>query len=202
MAISFSFSNIFQFFSAIAPFLLSFLMVMISIFNSDIKGLIYLLGILISFFLNILFQSIIKYNPASLGKPVSALCKMFALPEPIGGYSSPSFNSVMIGFTFIYLFIPMYLNRVVNYPLIISILSIFVIDALSRLKGNCTNAQGIILGGVLGVLLGAIWYQLLAITDNKRLLYYDEYISNKVACSRPEKSTYKCKVYKNGELLK
>tara|TARA_B100000424_G_C22944042_1_gene502363 strand:- start:3791 stop:4405 length:615 start_codon:yes stop_codon:yes gene_type:complete len=202
MAIALSFSNVFQFFSAIAPFLLIFLMVMVSIFNSDIKGLIYLLGIILSFVFTIMLQSIIRYNPAALGKEVSTLCKIFALPNPIGGYSSPSFNSVMIAFTFIYLFIPMDSNNVVNYPLLICILGIFIIDAFTRMKGNCTNAQGIILGGVLGLILGAIWYNILKITGNDSLLYYDEYVSDKVACSRPEKQTFKCAVYKNGELLK
>jgi len=202
MAIDLTFSNVFQFFSAIAPFLLVFLMVMISIFNSDIKGLIYLLGIIIAFVFTIMFQSIIRYNPAALGKPVSTLCKIFALPNPIGGYSSPSFNSVMIAFTFIYLFIPMQDNNVVNYPLIICIFIIFVIDAFTRIKGNCTNGQGIILGAVFGLIIGAIWYNLLKITKNEQLLYYDEYVSDKVACSKPQKQTFKCAVYKNGELLK
>ena len=35
--IELTFSNVFKFFSAIAPFLLTFLMVMISIFNSNFK---------------------------------------------------------------------------------------------------------------------------------------------------------------------
>ena len=46
------------------------------------------------------------------------------------------------------------------------------------------------------------WYNILKITGNDSLLYYDEYVSDKVACSRPEKQTFKCAVYKNGELLK
>jgi len=200
--IELSFSNVFKFFSAIAPFLLAFLMVMISIFNSNFKGMIYLLGILIAFFLTIMFQSIIRYNPAQNGKPVATLCRIFSLPYPLGSYSSPSFNSVMIAFTFIYMVLPMQEHNVVNYPLLICIFGIFAIDAFTRLNGNCTNAQGIILGGIFGVVLGAIWYNLLKITDNKHLLYFDEYVSNKVACSKPQKQTFKCAVYKNGELLK
>lgn len=203
--IELTFSNVFKFFSAIAPFLLTFLMVMISIFNSNFKGMIYLLGILIAFFMTVMFQAIIRYNPDQHLKPgqhVATLCRLFSLPYPLGSYTSPSFNSVMIAFTFIYLWIPMKENNVVNYPLLICIFGIFVIDAFSRLHGNCTNAQGIILGGVFGIILGTVWYNLLKITDNKHLLYYDEYVSNKVACSKPQKQTFKCAVYKNGELLK
>jgi len=201
MAISLSFSNVFQFFSAIAPFLLAFMMVMISLFNSDLKGFIYLMGVLIAFVFTIMFQSVIRYNPANSGKTVSPLCKIFALPDPLGGYSSPSFNSVMIAFTFIYLYIPMQSNNVVNFPLIISILGLFIIDGFTRIKGNCTNYQGIILGGVFGLVMGVMWYNLFKITNNDKLLYYDEYVSNKVACTKPTKQKFKCSVYKNGELV-
>ena len=41
----------------ISPFFLAFLMVMISIINSNIKGLIYLLGLIILFVLVFLFQN-------------------------------------------------------------------------------------------------------------------------------------------------
>ena len=33
------------------------------------------------------------------------------------------------------------------------------------------------------------------------LLYFDELLSNKVACSRPSKQSFKCSVYKGGELI-
>jgi hypothetical protein len=33
------------------------------------------------------------------------------------------------------------------------------------------------------------------------LLYFDELESNNVTCSRPSKQTFKCSVYKNGELI-
>ena len=33
------------------------------------------------------------------------------------------------------------------------------------------------------------------------LLYFDEFISNNVVCSRPTEQTFRCSVYKNGELI-
>ena len=92
-------------------------------------------------------------------------------------------------------------NNVVNFPLIISILGLFIIDGFTRIKGNCTNYQGIILGGVFGLVMGVMWYNLFKITNNDKLLYYDEYVSNKVACTKPTKQKFKCSVYKNGELV-
>jgi len=53
MAIELTITNLFQFVSALLPLLLIFFMVMISIFNQDIKGLVYLAGILIKSVINV-----------------------------------------------------------------------------------------------------------------------------------------------------
>ena len=39
-------------------------------------------------------------------------------------------------------------------------------------------------------------------TGNDKMLYFNEILSNKVICGRPSESTFKCAVYKNGELLR
>ena len=58
----FNFANIFMYFSTISPFLLVFLMVMISIFNNNLKGFVYLLGILLLFIVVVLFQNAIGHE--------------------------------------------------------------------------------------------------------------------------------------------
>ena len=60
MAMKLNFSNIMQFFAAISPILLVFFLVMISIFNSDIKGMVYLGGILIASLINLLILNSLK----------------------------------------------------------------------------------------------------------------------------------------------
>ena len=54
MAMQLSFSNLLQFFSAIAPILLAFCLIMISLFNSDIKGMVYLGGMLVASLINLI----------------------------------------------------------------------------------------------------------------------------------------------------
>ena len=55
-----TFTNIFQFFTATSTFILVFFVVMISVFNSSIKGIIYLGGLLITTFFNYIFMHVIK----------------------------------------------------------------------------------------------------------------------------------------------
>ena len=55
-------SNIFQFFSFLAPTLLVFFLFLSSLFNQNIKGLIYIAGILLSLLLNVVFMNLIGSN--------------------------------------------------------------------------------------------------------------------------------------------
>ena len=57
------------------------------------------------------------------------------------------------------------------------------------------------MGGLVGLILGGSWYMLLHESGYDSLLYFDELLSNKVACSRPSKQSFKCSVYKGGELI-
>jgi hypothetical protein len=199
MAIELTITNIFQFVSALLPLLLIFFMVMISIFNQDIKGMVYLAGILITSVINIFLLNMIK-NKSDENSSVS--CNIFNLPFNMNNYNVPSLNSVLIAFTIAYLILPMNASNQLNYVVIFALLSIFVIDAISKIMNKCTTIAGVILGLLTGLLSGSLWYVLFRSSGFNSLLYFDEVVSNKTYCSRPKKQTFKCAVYKNGELVK
>ena len=75
-------------------------------------------------------------------------------------------------------------------------------DSYARVKNYCTNPVGVIFGLILGLVIGTIYYVIIKGSGNELLLYNTDFISNKVACSRPSKQQFKCAVYKNGELLR
>ena len=62
MGMQLTLTNIFQFISGISPLLLGFFLVMMSIFNQNLKGLIYLSGVLIASVLNLLVMGEISYS--------------------------------------------------------------------------------------------------------------------------------------------
>ena len=61
MAIQLSITNVFRFISYITPVLLIFFMIMISVFNQDVKGLIYLGGVLITIFITVACKNMIRH---------------------------------------------------------------------------------------------------------------------------------------------
>jgi hypothetical protein len=187
--------SLFAYFSMISPFLLVLVLLFISIINSNLKGLIYFLGIILLFFIIAMLQNVLRVQ---LPEKASAYCQLFAIPFPI--YTVPSFNSAIFLFTLVYLFVPMMLNRIMNFPLFFVILVLFVIDCSMKSSHYCTTPSGIILGAFIGIVWGLFWYFVIQ-SQNNELLYYDDLLSNKVACSRPTQQKFKCSVYKNGELL-
>lgn len=195
-------SNLFNFFSFMTPFLLVFFLVMISIFNMDIKGFIYLGGILMASIINIFLMNIIKNNSDPNRNP---LCGILNIPFLFSTnnlrFDNPSLNSLIISFTISYLVLPMMFNKQMNYMVIVSLFSLFIIDTFSQITNKCTKMAGSILGAMVGFLLGAIYYTLIQQSGNKNLLYFEEFQSNNVICKRPRKQQFKCRVFKNGELV-
>jgi hypothetical protein len=199
MGMELTFTNIFKFFATISPLLLGFFMVMISLFNQDLKGLIYLSGILLATVFNVFLMNMIKSRK---DVDAAASCSLIEMPFNMSLYNSPSMNSVFLSFTAMYLILPMVANNQINYPLIAFLLSLFSIDAINKFMNKCTSIGGIVIGLLSGAIYGTLWYTLFHATGNDSLLYFDETLSNRVYCARPKKQTFKCAVYKNGEVIK
>ena len=156
MAVQFTISNLFQLFSAISPFFVAMFLIVASIFNGDVKGMVYLGGVLIASVVNLFVMNLIK-SPIDLD--ASPVCNLLDLPYfNVNMYNSPAFNSTFLGFTAAYLILPMFNNQGgsagANYGVIILLMSLFAIDAVSKVTNKCTNPSGIVFGGILGAIIG------------------------------------------------
>lgn len=199
MGMELTFTNLFQFLSLISPFLLGFFLIMTSVFNQDIKAFVYLGGILFATIINVFLMNIIKQPSSDLQKPI---CNLVNMPFSMSVYNAPALNSMYIAFTMAYLFLPMFATNQINYGLISFITILFIIDAVNKVMNLCTNYIGIFTGLFVGLLMGSLWYTIFKSSGNSNLLYFDEVTSNKVYCAKPKNQTFKCSVYKNGELIK
>lgn len=196
-----SLENYIYFLSLISPYLLAYFMVMLSLFNQDIKGLIYLAGVLLASMVNILLINIFKVREP---ENATGFCEMFS--NPFWGissnkYSVPYSSSVFIAFTIAYIALPMVFNNNMNYLVLFALLALYFFDAYSKVINFCTPVRGVVLGGLIGFILGSLWYTCFSVTGYKSLLYFDTYSSNRVFCSKPSKQQFKCTVYKNGQAI-
>jgi len=187
MTLQLTFSNIVQLFSIFAPLFLGTFLVLVSVFNQNIKGLIYLGGVLIA--------SVINYVVSM------TICNIVEFPLIPNRYNVPNYNSMFIAFTLMYILLPMLTNNQVNLWIVGTIVSIFAIDAYVKLQYSCTVPRGITIGGIVGAALGSLWYFLFKFTDMQSLLFFNDLTSNNVVCNRPKNQTFKCSVYKNGQVI-
>ena len=197
MAIELTLPNMLELIAVLSPILLGFFLVMVSIFNQDVKGLVYLSGVLIASVINIFLMNIIKNNK---DPNQAVVCDLISLPF-IGAYNSPCTSSMFIAFTIAYLVLPMQYNNHMNYAVLISLLLLLGINSTTKVLKKCTTSGGTILGTLVGLVMGAVWYSIFHMSGYDSLLYFYELQSNNVQCSRPSKQSFKCSVYKNGQLV-
>ena len=198
MTLQLTFSNVVQLFSIFAPLFLGTFLVLVSVFNQNIKGLIYLGGVLIASVINYIVSMTIGSEPVP-GE--GSICNLVEFPLIPNRYNVPNYNSMFIAFTLMYLLLPMLTNSQVNLWIIGTIVSIFAIDAYVKLQYSCTVPRGITIGGIVGAALGSLWYFLFKFTDMQSLLFFNDLTSNNVVCNRPKNQTFKCSVYKNGQVI-
>jgi hypothetical protein len=194
----FNTNNILKTTSILSPIIVVFFIVMTSLFNQNLKGIVYLAGILIASFINFLLMNQI----GSENKPIPGdICSLIDIPIFNTEYDTPAPSSVMLAFTASYLIIPMVLNSQINYIVMAFFLILYGVDGIYKTSANCTKISGVILGGLTGFFLGLIWFMLLHNSGYDSLLYFNDFQSNNVMCSKPSKQTFKCSVYKNGQLI-
>jgi len=170
---------------------------MSSLFNQNLKGLVFISGVLICSVLNIMFMNLIG---SARDENESFSCSLFDIPG-VSQFNSPYPSTLIIAFTIAYLVLPMKYNNQMNYAVLAFLLIILGIDFITKVQNKCTTYAGSALGGLVGFLFGALWYILFHAMGFDSLLYFDELRSDNVMCSRPTKQTFRCEVKKNGEII-
>lgn len=193
-------------FLRLSPFIIVCFFSLASLFNQDFKGLIYLLGLIISCFITI-----------TIGTPISkflnGLLNLSSGDEPIckslitlgnTTISKLPLSQTILGFTFFYLFYlfalktPTYIYQ--NIPTLVFFPLLISFDIGWNVSNNCSTYIDIIVSLGMGIAFGLAWAVLIDSTKMTNLQYFNR-ISGNAECSRPTKSTFKCNVYKNGKLI-
>jgi hypothetical protein len=194
--------NLLYFAGRLGPYILVFFFVMVSIFNQDFKGLLYISGILFAS----TFAIILSASTRSLFQDISnanAYCSMSDVTV-----SRFPLSSVIIGFSLFYIFIPMInlLGGVTN-PLLIFVMLLFVfMDVAFLVSNNCSSMKNfgpfgpILISYGIGGFCAYLFVLLCTSTDHNELLYFGNDSSGPL-CKLNRNKKMRCSVYKNGELI-
>ena len=187
-------------FFRLAPFIVVCYFSLGSIFNQDIKGLIYLVGLLFSCFATFLVGQTIPISFSMGSDPVNPLTKKNVAPVcnllTIG--KDGSFSRIPLGvsilcFTFIYLVVIIAKNHLemTNIPTLVFFPVLILGDLIWNMRNDCYAPFGIILAMAVGSLMGWAWSTIVD-SLNKPELFFFNVGSNQSVCQRPSKQLFKC----------
>lgn len=198
--------GLFKSLSLYLPMILLSSLFIFSIMSSTLqKFLFYVVLVLL-----IIMLRLIIYKSSKLIKsdPLPADCSIGLInsfiPEDV------LFGVYLLSFTLFYFLTPMILLTVdsntdsINYPIVLFFLCYTFLDLAMKKEMGCsknvTNV-GIIGNFFSGTLLGAGISALLYSSPIRNLLYVNDVNSDKEVCSMPSQQKFKCRVFKNGELV-
>ena len=187
--------NLVTFLSVFSPIILVTFLVSYSLFFQNVKGFVYI-GFLIA---SIVFRGI--FLQAIGVERNRDACQAVRYTN----YGNITLSTFVFTFTMMYLFLPMFQLGVVNWYLITFLIIYVFFDLGVKVMQGClsiSNQLTSIIGDVFGgaLLSGAIVAAMYA-GGSDRFLFFADSTANGTICSVPRKQTFKCQVFKNGELV-
>ena len=163
----------------------------------NFKGIIYLILVVsLSVFRSISYRNDNSSSPQNIDD--KSICS--TVRYSTGG--NATFSVFYIAFSLVYICGPMFINNEINFFIFSAFLFYFLLDIGIRYYTGCIkNKAYILLDTIIGVLSGILVLYGMYSMNIQKYLFFNETSSNKQVCSLPKKQTFKCSVYKNGELV-
>jgi hypothetical protein len=176
-----------------SPLIVALTVFSMSFIFQNFKGIIYLLWIIIFSWFRGLFFSVNSSSPVP-----GDLCSMVQYTR----YGNSTFSMFFIAFTMVYICGPMILNKEVNYWVLSAFLFYLLIDIGIRVRlTQCTKFTYALFDTVFGIAAGIGALSAMYGAKMYNYVFFNETSSTKDMCSMPSKQTFKCAVYKGGELV-
>ena len=193
-------ATIIYLFFRLAPFIIVCFFSLQSIFNQDLKGTIFLVGLIFACGLNILFgsfpgfQNIITVGEETLPASVMPMCRSIGLRNGESPISNLPLGQTVLGYTFFYL-----VYVIIKYNLAISNIATLLIfpiiilgDFFWNVSNGCNNAVTLLISLIIGAGAGYFWAYIIDSTGKVDLQLFNGLSSTNV-CSRPTKTVYRCR---------
>ena len=188
--------NIITFLSIFSPIIIASILVCMSFVFQNFKGFVYL-----GFLLGVVIIRTYVYQGAGakeFSRGNTSLCDSVQYTK----YGNGTFSSFVLAFTMMYLFIPMFMSYGTNYWIVTIFLVYFFSDIFVKVQNNCVPYTAYLFIDVLaGAISASIIISLMYFGGSANFLFFNELSGSAETCSMPSKQTFKCAVYKNGELI-
>jgi len=182
----------------LAPFILVCFFTLTSVFNQDLKGFIYLIGLLLACFIAIILGNSSNHfimsekQDDSQYEKITKVCNVLNLGKD-GPISNLPLSTVVFSYTFCYLLYAIAKSgtQMQNIPTIILFPLLIVGEVSWNLNNGCSMPWSVFAALVVGLVVGLIWASIIYSLKLKNLLYFNS-SSNRETCSRPAKQKFRC----------
>ena len=193
--------NMLVFFAFYSPFVIGIVTVSLSFLFQNFKGLIYLLFLI--------FASTIRGYAIGLkggnvmngsNRETADICTSIQFTR----HGNQTYSCFVFAITIMYMVIPMFANDEVNFFVFVGLLVYGIFDISIRMYTKCIDSdlyKNILYDVLSGAFISTVFITSVMYSGNSRFLFFNETSSSKEVCTKPSSETFKCSVYKNGELL-
>lgn len=193
-------SNFLLLFSFFSPIILAIFIVSLTFIFQNFKGLIYLGFLLGSVFLReFIFSKSDYYEKYQNNNNICTTIKL-------SNTGNNTFSIFIFTFTFMYLFLPMFFNNSYNWLVFALLLFYIFLDIGVKSYQKCIiwskNIFQFLLDFLMGIGISSIIVISMYAGGSSKFLFFNEINNDVQICSMPKKQTFKCALYKNGELVK
>lgn len=190
--------NVLYMFFRLSPFIIVSYFTLQSILNQDLKGVIYLVGLIVTSFVVYLIASVLPEESVytNSNRLTQVKCTQLTIGEgaPI---SKLPLSQTVFGYTLTYLSYFIGVNNLQSQNISIFILFPVLIlgDILWSTTNSCSSPKYLLISLIISSIVGLLWAMLIESTGVGGFAYLTG-IANKDVCSRPTKSLYKCRSIK------
>jgi len=181
----------------LAPFIIVSFFSLASIINQDLKGLIYLVGLLIASASAILvgntFDLSMPVGTSTLYEDTTKTCNLLTLTKA-GPLSNLPLSQVVFAYTFGYLtyIIGKYKLVSQNIPTLILFPLLIIADWIWMSSNQCASVMAVLMATIIGGGVGAAWSALIDFMKLSKYQYFSG-LSTKETCSLAAKQSFKCR---------
>jgi hypothetical protein len=178
-----------------SPIILAVSITSLSFMFQNFKGLIYL-GFLLAVCI------VRNYIYMLSGSPPIVNDRTICNSVQYSKYGNPTFSTFVFAFTIMYLSMPMFSNDASNPWVFISLVAYACVDIFMKLYKNCIpKMSDLFLNVLMGLASGAAILSFMYIGGSGKFLFFNEVSSNKDICYKPKEQTFKCNLFRNGEMV-
>jgi len=177
----------------LAPFILVSFFSLSSILNQDVKGIVYLAGLLFaSFIATVVGSTSDAFKNKTDNTENDLICNVLTLTEN-GRLSNVPLSMVTFSYTFFFLVdvIAHYKLAVQNIPTLIIFPLIIIAEFAWNMFYTCTSMAGIVAAFGIGSIIGWAWSTIIRSSGAVKLQYFNG-ISNSNVCTRSSTQKFKC----------